>query len=904
MAALPGKNASRSTGALALLLLSASTAAWGTGFAPFAQPDSATVSRGGTVSVLDSGQTSVLANDFDIERDPLTAILDRDVKHGTLTLNEDGTFVYRHNGNDEEEDRFEYRAFDGTRRSRRARVTIRILPGDPIAPVIVGQEDIRVPEDESAEIRLADLKVEDPDSSYPQDFTLSVRDGNNYERVDNTIIPDPDFNGSLSVPVQVNDGTNDSNVFDLAVDVTPVNDPPFVTDDVPDQVAQEDQAFQLDLAAFFADIDSSELDYEASGLPASGSLALDSGTGVLAGTPVLADTRDEPYTVSVTARDPGGASAELDFILTVFPRDRADLSLSLKVTPQPAEVGENGRWELRIENLGPADLDEGLLRADWFSSDPPLELVADSACTVENNGSTTPGVQCTITNLTADTGITLVIESAQELAGDTTAIATVSAEDPDTSNNSDSDSLNVAAGFAEGAAQTLSLPGADVASGDLDNDGFLDLIVTGRETQILWNTGERALSTEATSVGAIPTGAAVVLTDWNMDGSLDVAVASGGDEPSMIYLNTGSRTFDAGRAVAGLRGRRVAAAAAIDVNNDGIAELVFAGSNGTVILSNDGQGNPSGSLLALEPSRDVVGADLNQDGFTDIMVVSAVDRALRIFTNDGNGFSSLALREGSVASVTPADVNGDGAIDLLLAVDGDDLQVATSRVLANDGGGRFSRVASLGASPTARLLSGDVDGDGLQDIVAVKQTGVHQLYAARQDGGFGLAAEQIVSTGMFEGLLTDINADQSLDLILVGEAAGRVEMHFNDGAGRFGLGDVTPPQITLEGEAVVSLDVGDPFSDPGATAVDDIDGDLTDSLLVDNPVNTALVGTYTVTYSVADRAGNSSQAQRTVRVAAVTGVGGGGGGALGPAWLLLLACLAVPAAVLAGRPAR
>jgi VCBS repeat-containing protein len=897
MAVMPKEYAIKWPSRWAVVLLGlTSTSLWAAGFAPFARNDSATVTRGGTVSVLDSGQTSVLANDFDIERDRLTARLRKDVKHGTLTLNPNGTFVYRHDGGNKDRDQFEYRAFDGTRESRNTKVTIRITPGDPdpIAPVIVGQDPIDVPEDESVEIRLTDLKVEDPDSRFPQEFTLAVRNGDNYERVDNTILPAPNYNGALTVPVRVSDGSNNSNIFNLVVEVTPVNDGPFVTGDVPDQVAQEDVAFELRLSDFFADEESNIVEYRATGLPPGGSLALDQSTGLLTGTPILSDARDQPYVVSVTAQDSGRLNARLEFILRIFPRNRADLALTLKVTPQPAQIGESVQWELQVDNLGPADLEEGILRVDWFSSDPPLDLATNSGCTVQDNESQSPAVECLITNLAADTSTTILVESEQSLAGDSTAIATVTAEDPDTSNNTGSSSLNVAANFAEGAAQTLGSASVDVASGDLDADGFMDLVVTGSVTNIFWNTGERRLSDEATSLDSPASASAVVLLDWNMDGALDVAVTNGADEPSMVYLNAGDRQFDNALPVPGLGARQVAAGAVLDLNNDGAAELVLSGSNGTVIFGNDGQGGFSSSVLDLQPGRDVSGSDLNQDGFSDVVVTSAVDRAVSVFTNDGNGdsFSVSVLREGSVSSVTTTDVNGDGTSDLLLAVDGEDLQVPISRVLANDGAGGFSLMQTLGASPTARLLAGDLDQDGRQDIFAVKQTGVHQLFASQEGSGFELGPEQIVSAGMFQGILVDINADQSLDLILAGRLAGAVEVHFNNGNGRFGPGDITPPTITLVGDTSISLAVGDLFEDPGATAMDDIDGDLTDSLLVDNPVNTALVGTYTVTYTVADRAGNVSEVPRTVRVTAVTGVGGGGGGAISIYWLLLCGCLA------------
>jgi hypothetical protein len=101
---------------------------------------------------------------------------------------------------------------------------------------------------------------------------------------------------------------------------------------------------------------------------------------------------------------------------------------------------------------------------------------------------------------------------------------------------------------------------------------------------------------------------------------------------------------------------------------------------------------------------------------------------------------------------------------------------------------------------------------------------------------------------------------------------------------------LTPPTLALRGEPSVTLTVGAPYTDAGATAMDSTDGDLTSRIVVTNPVNTALVGTFTVTYAVSDQAGNAAApVTRTVTVEPLPAVGGGGGGAvdLGFAWILL-----------------
>lgn len=83
--------------------------------------------------------------------------------------------------------------------------------------------------------------------------------------------------------------------------------------------------------------------------------------------------------------------------------------------------------------------------------------------------------------------------------------------------------------------------------------------------------------------------------------------------------------------------------------------------------------------------------------------------------------------------------------------------------------------------------------------------------------------------------------------------------------------DTTKPIITLVGNANVTITVGGSYSDAGATANDNVDGDITGEIVTVNPVNTAKVGTYTVTYNVSDSAGNAaSQVSRTVHVVAAS----------------------------------
>lgn len=79
--------------------------------------------------------------------------------------------------------------------------------------------------------------------------------------------------------------------------------------------------------------------------------------------------------------------------------------------------------------------------------------------------------------------------------------------------------------------------------------------------------------------------------------------------------------------------------------------------------------------------------------------------------------------------------------------------------------------------------------------------------------------------------------------------------------------DTNPPEVTLTGSASMTSSLQASLSDPGATATDEEDGDVTvtSDWSSTNP-NINLAGTYTVTYTATDAAGNSGTAKRTITV--------------------------------------
>ena len=80
------------------------------------------------------------------------------------------------------------------------------------------------------------------------------------------------------------------------------------------------------------------------------------------------------------------------------------------------------------------------------------------------------------------------------------------------------------------------------------------------------------------------------------------------------------------------------------------------------------------------------------------------------------------------------------------------------------------------------------------------------------------------------------------------------------------INDITAPIITVLGDTTISIPKNTIYIDAGATAIDNLDGVLTSSLVTISNVDTSTLGFYTVTYSVSDTEGNNSSASRLVTV--------------------------------------
>jgi gliding motility-associated-like protein len=94
---------------------------------------------------------------------------------------------------------------------------------------IIGQNELQISEDSSLELKLGDLRVNDPEQKFPGGFQLQIEAGEHFSVSGNTITPEKNFAGNLEIPVRVSNGARVSSPFNVLVRVTPVNDPPLIS---------------------------------------------------------------------------------------------------------------------------------------------------------------------------------------------------------------------------------------------------------------------------------------------------------------------------------------------------------------------------------------------------------------------------------------------------------------------------------------------------------------------------------------------------------------------------------------------------------------------------------------------------------------------------------------------------
>ena len=289
---------------------------------------------------------------------------------------------------------------------------------------------------------------------------------------------------------------------------------------------------------------------------------------------------------------------------------------------------------------------------------------------------------------------------------------------------------------------------ANVSVGDVNGDGHQDIVlVKGRhwplENLILVGDGRGSFQ-PAYSLGGQPDRSySGVLVDVDRDGDLDVVVSNDNPDANVVHLNDGHGRFRVGSTFGSgewsTRHIRVT-----DLNGDSLPDVVLANRYGP-------QSGPSFICFGVEGGR---------------------------FAEECIGFA-----RGSATTITPADFNGDDAIDLAVPHrDG-----GQSYIYLNDGRGGFEQRRAFGP-PDAAIRSAeaaDFDGDGQLDLVVIDERTGPAIFWGRSDGRYSDAERLGTSEATPYALaVADLDRNGRTDII-VGYVQSRPIVYFNDGPDTF-----------------------------------------------------------------------------------------------------------------------
>ena len=307
---------------------------------------------------------------------------------------------------------------------------------------------------------------------------------------------------------------------------------------------------------------------------------------------------------------------------------------------------------------------------------------------------------------------------------------------------------NGAGGFGPGVETRSSFYIADLAVGDVDNDGDIDYLLVDTNTDMVtvgYNDGRGTFGqTVRIPVGESP--ARVTLGDVDGDGDLDFITANGGPSGNVrlsIGRNDGAGSFVVSTTTPMPSPTREVALG--DLDGDGDLDLVATQGNSTmlaVVRFNDGTGTFSGTdqlLFSGSGGGDVKLADADGDGDLDAFIGAANRTSVMLAENNGSGgfinLRSILTLASSSSDLAVGDVDGDGDLDLLVTTIGTN----DCAVGLNSGTGTFTAGTSfdLTTSPRGRLALADIDGD--QDLDLAVGTIVANVVRVRLNGGTNAA---------------------------------------------------------------------------------------------------------------------------------------------------------------------
>jgi hypothetical protein len=332
---------------------------------------------------------------------------------------------------------------------------------------------------------------------------------------------------------------------------------------------------------------------------------------------------------------------------------------------------------------------------------------------------------------------------------------------------------------------------------DLNGDGKFDLVAANLNSatvSVLLGDGTGALLTQTT----FPTGSgprSVVVADVNGDGNPDIVVANTTNPASIsVLLGNGNGTFQGQMTVA--TGSSPTSVAVADVNGDGKADIVVANSNSNTISVLLGRGDGSFEPQEVLPTglvpTSLAIADINGDGRADIVVANSNQNSVGVLLGNGDGTfqnQSTFVATGPYG-IAVADFNGDGKPDIVTANNNAATQSVSVLIGNGDGSFQAQRTFGTGYGPFSVSVA-DVNGDGKLDLVVANRSS-YTLSVLLGNGNGTFQSQTTYTTGSQPSSVAvgDVNGDGRMDLFVAntgtdGSLPGSIGVLLNTSNGNF-----------------------------------------------------------------------------------------------------------------------
>jgi hypothetical protein len=378
--------------------------------------------------------------------------------------------------------------------------------------------------------------------------------------------------------------------------------------------------------------------------------------------------------------------------------------------------------------------------------------------------------------------------------------------------------LHVWVGNGDGSftfSTTMGVPGQPVSGSvmDINGDGKDDLVVClegpANSIQILIGDGAGGLSIGA-SIPTMQAPNTVVGTDWDGDGDTDLAVAITrvGDARCILYENNAGTFVERQNLVIGDRtSTHNLVLADYDLDGDTDVAMATTDGNSVRVIFNDGDWNvhvgPPFSPPTLYALGGIEGADLDGDGDTDLVSCNNNSHGYAVFLNNGDG--TFAVQDwiisdwSSPAGTAVGDYDRDCKLDLAVS----DYGTNKVYILHGNGDGTFVHppMASYAVNGAGRIERADLNRDGVWDLSIGCVDGYVRTLIGRTADFLVPGPENDISATDATGVnlvVGRINGDVHQDYVVLDRAKKQLQVWLGDGDTGFSMSNL----LTLVGQPV------------------------------------------------------------------------------------------------------